>query len=50
MLSSLIEKTFLDGATVFMAALSLGIVTSIAVALPAWRATTVNPISALRDE
>ena len=43
-LSPLIEKASLDGATVLVAALFLSIVTTIAIALPAWRATTINPL------
>ena len=49
-LSSLIEKAALDISTVLIAGTPLVIATLSAAALPAWRATAMNPLSALRDE
>lgn len=49
-LSPMAENVSLDGTTILIAALLLGLVALLATVLPAWRATAVNPLSALRDE
>ena len=48
--SPLMDKASLTGTTVLIAALFLSVVASIAIGLPAWRAATISPLSALREE